>query len=115
MKKLMKPCGKIYSQDKTYLLLHPEPVAKDSVWNDGTYTFFVAKILGARTYKATTIVTNCFTLEFDNDADVIEVDNIETRDYVEEAWNVADNYELEEDDYIPEPADLDDVEHELPF
>ena len=109
MKKLMKPCGKIYSQDKTYLLLHPQPVAKDSIWNDGTYTFFVAKILGANIYKATTIVTNCFTLEFDSDADVIEVDNIETRDYIEEAWNVVDRNVPEEDDFIPEPDDPDGV------
>lgn len=67
----MKPYGWLHTQHEKYLLLNPQPLPKDSGWNDGTYTFFVA--VNRYTAKedrfvpmATHVVTNAFAIEYDS-------------------------------------------------
>lgn len=65
--KPMKPYGVIFSQKREYYLLSPQPIARDSCWNDGTYTFFVAQhAIGGEegNYEALHIVTNSFVIEY---------------------------------------------------
>jgi hypothetical protein len=69
-----KPYGWLYTQGQRYSVLKPEPVAKDSSWNDGTYTFLVA-LETKSGYAATHLVTNAFAMELRDDLPAIEVDN----------------------------------------
>lgn len=59
----MKPkqvYGRVFTGGQVYHLLNPQPLSRDSCWNDGTYMFLVANPRG----EATTIVTNNFTIEY---------------------------------------------------
>ena len=67
----MKPYGIVRVPGATsYYLLNPQPIANDSCWDNGTYTFFVANKNWSGddftnpVYEATHIVTNCFTIEY---------------------------------------------------
>lgn len=77
----MKPYGWLYTQGQKYLLLNPQPLPKDSQWNDGTYTFFV--VANRYTAKedrfvsmATHVVTNSFAIEYDSKMSSIMVKGI---------------------------------------
>jgi hypothetical protein len=66
MTKQMRPYGRLYTQGQMYLLLNPQPIARDSCWDNGTYTFFVAyPVDDSPAYPAVHIITNAFVIEMD--------------------------------------------------
>jgi hypothetical protein len=70
MKQKVTPYGTITTLSQKFFLLNPQPVARDSCWDNGTYTFFVATMFDN---QPKTIVTNCFVIEYSNDIGPIEL------------------------------------------
>lgn len=74
--KKMKPYGLLFSQKREYYLLAPQPIARDSCWDNNTYTFFVAQRVageGEEVYEALHVVTNSFIVEYFDDIQPIDV------------------------------------------
>lgn len=114
----MKPYGWLRAQGEKYYLLNPQPISKDSCWQDGTYMFFAAT-LTAGVHVATTIITNDFSIEYDTAIPYIEVLQVtEQEEPVEnEDWiSIDDILEQEapvmDDDWEPlmewVPDDIED-------
>lgn len=88
--KILKPCGFLIVHGLyKYYLLSPEPVAKDSWQDNGTYRFVGVpceiKIIREDGlplyYSARHIVTNSFTIEYRTDIQPIEVELDEGENY----------------------------------
>lgn len=108
MEKAMKPCGYLYSQGQTYFLLEPQPIPRDSQWNDGTYTFFVAYIpLLSRDLptRAIHIVTNSFCIEY------VDVDDIKVKNILDEEESVP----VEPVEWWDNLSKKSVIEEEFPF
>jgi hypothetical protein len=103
----MKPYGVLHSQGKKYFLLNPQPVPRDSCWNDDVYTFFVATWDGLH-ISTHIIVRGDFLIELDRKMPSIDVMDV----YVgEEVVPAVEEELLTWDEYFDrETAVLDDQE-----
>lgn len=89
--KIVKPCGFLIVNDiYKYFLLSPEPVAKDSWQDNGTYRFVCVPCeiktlrgdgLPPIYYYSRHIVTNSFTIDYRTDIQPIEIELDEGENY----------------------------------
>jgi hypothetical protein len=94
MMKQMKPYGWFHTQGKTYPLLNPQPVPRDSCWGSDIYTFFcgveqAGKMVGGH------VITREFTIELIPNIPSIEIQQ-ETEESVDIEWDVISTIEMEE-------------------
>jgi len=71
-KRKMEIFGRLFTGGQVYFLLNPQPVTKDSCWNQNTYAFFVATPRG----ESTTVITNSFALEYSATPEDMEVSGV---------------------------------------
>ena len=100
-----KPYGMLYTQGKSYYLLQPQPISRDSWQQDGTYGFYVGandprgKVVGIHLF------TNQFAMEMipnmPNITLSVDVEEKEESswDYNSVEWDVLTTNEMEENGF----------------
>ena len=100
------PCGMLYTFNREYFLLNPQPLARDSWQGDNAYRFVVVPakpiILGDISrldcYSfARHIVTTAFTIDYAPNMPAIQIWQLEDLDVTQMEWPFPDDSEEELD------------------
>ena len=101
------PCGMLYTFNREYFLLNPQPLARDSWQGDNAYRFVVvpAKPISSSSDNgyvpvysfARHIVTNAFTIDYAPDMPAIKIWQLEDLDVTQMEWPFPDDSEEELD------------------
>ena len=102
------PCGILYTFNREYFLLNPQPLARDSWQGDNAYRFVVVpnKPINDSVYAdveqpiysfARHIVTNAFTIDYSPDMPAIKIWQLEDLDVTQMEWPFPDDSDEELD------------------